>query len=185
MAERKGAGDEKKDSLTQLGENYTLAHLENRFCAEEKKDLQDTKDNSGVPEKDDALLIPGLDEESSPRKLPNAQRFPTSLSVLNCSKEDPPPVSGYLSAGQTGKNTEKSSTARVFGSLSMSDDMESLCQEELEDAFNCAVPRAEEEVLNSLKALPNRITRMEEQWRETLREVQRFNAHTSRYLNRI
>ena len=36
----------------------------------------------------------------------------------------------------------------------------------------------DEEVLNSLKALPNRITRMEEQWRDTLREVQRFNAHT-------
>ena len=36
----------------------------------------------------------------------------------------------------------------------------------------------EEEVLNSLKALPDRITCMEEQWRDTLREVQRFNAHT-------
>ena len=60
----------------------------------------------------------------------------------SCSKEDPPPVSGYLNAGQTGKSTEKPSTARDFGSLSMSDDMESLCQEELEDAFSCAVPRA-------------------------------------------
>ena len=57
--------------------------------------------------------------------------------------------------------------------------MESLCQEELEDALDCAAPHSEGEVLNSLKALPDRITRMEEQWRDTLREVQRSNAHTN------
>ena len=97
MTERKGASDKKKDSLTLLGENSTLAHWR-IFCVQKrKKDSEDTKDKSGVPEKDDALLIPGLEEESSPWDLPNAQPFPRSFSVFNSSKGNPPPVSGYPS----------------------------------------------------------------------------------------
>ena len=129
MTEGKEEGDKRRSSLTLLGENATLAHLENLLGAEEKKDSKEVRDKSGVPERDDALLIPGLEEESNPWDLPNAQPFPTSFSVFSSSKGNPPPVSGYLAERQSGKKAEKSSAARIFGSLSVSDDMESLCQE--------------------------------------------------------
>ena len=61
---------------------------------------------------------------------------------------------------------------------SQNDDEESLKQRKLDDDSQSSTSHRLEELTDSLRALPDRISRMEEQWRDTLKEIQRFTTHS-------
>ena len=70
------------------------------------------------------------------------------------------------------KETEK------FHSVSCDEDSASLLNEKMDVDSQSNASQRLDRISDSLKALPDRISRMEEQWRDALQEINRFTTHS-------
>ena len=67
---------------------------------------------------------------------------------------------------------------KLLVSVSANDEERSLIQEELNGESNSVVSHRRDELTDSLRALPDRISHMEEQWRDMLGVVRGFTTHS-------
>ena len=105
----------------------------------------------------------------------NLARNPTHRSGK---KESATRISGYSSAMTFSGQPKNSKQTKTFGSESCDDDEGSLIQRKRDDNVDSVVSHQRDELTDSLRALPDKISCMEEQWRHMLREVQRFTTHS-------
>ena len=110
--------------------------------------------------------------------LPNAQFMPPTLVPRSRASGDFYPISGY-SANVVGSGGAKErKEAEKFHSVSCEKDSASLLNEKMDVDSQSNASQRLDRISDSLKALPDRISRMEEQWRDALQEIKRFTTHS-------
>ena len=87
-------------------------------------------------------------------------------------------ASGYSSAMTFHGKSKEPGPAKIPVSVSANDQERNLIQEELSGESTSVVFHRRDELTDSLRALPNRISHMEEQWRDMLGVVRGFTTHS-------
>ena len=164
--------------FTGTGESSTLVHLASLLCPEDKEKQPVPPycavmlEGKGVP------MTMERQEELSLWDLPNAQFIPPIRVPRSRASADFYPISGYSADVVGGKGTKERKEPEKFHSVSCDEDSASLLNEEMDVDSQSNTSQRLDRISDSLKALPDRISRMNEQWRDALQEIKRFTTHS-------
>ena len=110
--------------------------------------------------------------------LPNAQFIPPTL--VPRSRASGISIQSLVIQPMTvgGKVAKERKEPEKFHSVSGDEDSASLLNEKMDVDSQSNTSQRLDRISDSLKALPDRISRMEEQWRDALQEIKRFTTHS-------
>ena len=98
--------------------------------------------------------------------MPNAQFIPPTLVPRSRTSGDFYPISGYSANVVGGKGAKERKEAEKFHSVLCDEDSASLLNEKMDVDSQSNTSQRLDRISDSLKALPDRISRMEDQWRD-------------------
>ena len=133
---------------------------------------------SDQPKDSDEPEIPIPEVDCNLWEFPNVQRMPSSLTAPSGRMESLNAISVYASAMMFEGGSKKAGPNKIPGPPSKKYDEEDLIQRKIDEDSQSSTSHRRNELSDSLRVLPGRITRMEEQWKDTLGEIQRFITHS-------
>ena len=168
-----------KNPLAVIGENATLVHFEDLHCQEGKESREETQCHSGEPGETDMLMTPGHEVNSNSWDLSSDQPVPASFSVFSQSLDNPNAVSGHSSGMSPNGKCKSADVPKIHNPVSAGDDVKSLMQGLRDEEVNPVVSHPLGANLGFIGKCSQIIFfRMEEQWRDALREMQRHTSYT-------
>ena len=166
MTEMNEESSHRMNPFTGTGESSTLVHLASLLCPEDKESQPAPPYCAVMPEEKDVPMTMDRQEELSLWDLPNAQFIPPTLVPRSRASGDFYPISGYSADAVSGKGDKERKEPVKFHSVSCDEDSASLLNEKMDVDSQSNTSQRLDRISDSLKALPDRISRMEEQWRD-------------------
>ena len=164
MTEMDKESSHRMNLFTGTGESSTLVHLASLLCPEDKESQPAPPCCAVLPEGKDVPMTMERREELSFWELPNAQFMPSTLVPRNQASGDFYPISGYSADDVVSRaGAKERKEAENFNSVSCDEESASLVNEKMDVDSQSNTSQRLDRISDSLKTLPDRISRMEEQ----------------------
>ena len=178
MTEKSGDVHGNENPFTSTGERSTLAMLGN-LCDYGSRERGPEESCGSKQAKESEVPEPPIPtQDSNWWKFPSAQPLPSTLIPQGEKPDRLNVISGYSASVLFGGKTQSQGPSQIPGPPSRIDDEEEMELDDRDDDAQSSDSSRTNTLTDSLRALPNRISRMEEQWRDMLREVKGFMTHS-------